>query len=211
MLKFDVSCPWIWCLCQSHDPDDWYDNVQAFTWFANAMVEHAEIFWSLFAVDLDVLLETQPPDTWDTFPVFQMLNNYLRNHGKIICSLRFNRLTSICYSIELNGEQVQKTCDWASLGTVVFWPLGINCHRIRVLQTETKWANGLTKQGYHRSGDQATRRLHTMCSIYGRWFATPPFGSTWESRMGSFDSPPMGSYWLPVDSYGLSLKWTVIF
>jgi hypothetical protein len=59
------------------------DARSAFVWFADAMVEHAEIFWSLFAVDMDSLLEVQQPDTWDTFPLFQMLNNYLRNHESL--------------------------------------------------------------------------------------------------------------------------------
>jgi hypothetical protein len=45
-------------------------------------VEHAEIFWSLFAVDMDATLEAQPPDTWDSFPLFQLLNDYLRTDGK---------------------------------------------------------------------------------------------------------------------------------
>jgi len=45
------------------------------------MVEHSEIFWSLFAVDMDAVLELQPPDTWDSFPLFQNLNDYLRVHG----------------------------------------------------------------------------------------------------------------------------------
>ena len=40
--------------------------------------EHTEIFWSLFAVDMDDALECQPPDTWDSFSLFQLLNNYLR-------------------------------------------------------------------------------------------------------------------------------------
>jgi len=47
------------------------------------MVEHSEIFWSLFAVDMDSVLELQPPDTWDSFPLFQNLNDYLRVHGQI--------------------------------------------------------------------------------------------------------------------------------
>ena len=42
------------------------------------MMEHTEIFWSLFAVDMDDALDSQPPDTWDSFALFQMLNNYLR-------------------------------------------------------------------------------------------------------------------------------------
>jgi len=54
---------------------------QAFAWFSDLLVEHAEIFWSLFAVDMDAALEAQPPDTWDSFPLFQMLNDYLRTDG----------------------------------------------------------------------------------------------------------------------------------
>lgn len=42
------------------------------------MVEHAETFLSLFAVDMDAALEVQPPDTWDSFPLFQLLNDFLR-------------------------------------------------------------------------------------------------------------------------------------
>ena len=57
--------------------------VQAFAWYSDLMVEHSEIFWSLFAVDMDAVLELQPPDTWDSFPLFQNLNDYLRVHGKI--------------------------------------------------------------------------------------------------------------------------------
>jgi len=56
-------------------------RVQAFAWYSDLMVEHSEIFWSLFAVDMDAVLELQPPDTWDSFPLFQNLNDYLRVHG----------------------------------------------------------------------------------------------------------------------------------
>ncbi|KPU74919.1 uncharacterized protein Dana_GF19004, isoform C [Drosophila ananassae] len=50
----------------------------AFAWFSDLLVEHAEIFWSLFAVDMDRVLSDQAPDTWDSFPLFQILNDYLR-------------------------------------------------------------------------------------------------------------------------------------
>ncbi|XP_045481303.1 calcium-dependent secretion activator-like isoform X14 [Harmonia axyridis] len=49
----------------------------AFAWFSDLLVEHAEIFWSLFAVDMDRVLAEQPADTWDSFPLFQVLNDYL--------------------------------------------------------------------------------------------------------------------------------------
>ena len=42
------------------------------------MMEHTEIFWSLFAVDMDAALDCQPVDTWDGFALFQLLNDYLR-------------------------------------------------------------------------------------------------------------------------------------
>ena len=36
---------------------------QAFAWFSDLLVEHSEIFWSLFGVDMDTVLAEQPPDT----------------------------------------------------------------------------------------------------------------------------------------------------
>nr|XP_023417525.1 calcium-dependent secretion activator 1 isoform X1 [Cavia porcellus] len=54
------------------------DKGEAFAWWSDLMVEHAETFLSLFAVDMDAALEVQPPDTWDSFPVFQLLNDFLR-------------------------------------------------------------------------------------------------------------------------------------
>ncbi|XP_063113217.1 calcium-dependent secretion activator 1 isoform X2 [Cavia porcellus] len=53
-------------------------HAEAFAWWSDLMVEHAETFLSLFAVDMDAALEVQPPDTWDSFPVFQLLNDFLR-------------------------------------------------------------------------------------------------------------------------------------
>nr|XP_039264030.1 calcium-dependent secretion activator 1-like isoform X1 [Styela clava] len=56
------------------------EGREAFAWFSDIMIEHSEIFWSLFAVDMDSVIEQQPPDTWDSFPLFQLLNDYLRSH-----------------------------------------------------------------------------------------------------------------------------------
>ncbi|CAG0887234.1 unnamed protein product [Cyprideis torosa] len=61
--------------------DDYYAEIagdKAFAWFSDLLVEHSEIFWSLFAVDMDQVLAEQPPDSWDSFPLFQTLNDYLR-------------------------------------------------------------------------------------------------------------------------------------
>ncbi|XP_014676898.1 PREDICTED: calcium-dependent secretion activator 1-like [Priapulus caudatus] len=64
-------------------------HAEAFAWFSDLMVEHAELFWSLFAVDMDSVLEAQPADTWDSFPLFQLLNDYLCNDDTL-CNGRFH-------------------------------------------------------------------------------------------------------------------------
>ena len=46
------------------------------------MKEHAEVFWSLFAVDMDNVLSQQSPDTWDGFTLYHQLNPYLKDDGK---------------------------------------------------------------------------------------------------------------------------------
>lgn len=40
------------------------------------------MFWAMFACDMERVLAEQPPDTWDSFPLFQVLNDYLRMDGK---------------------------------------------------------------------------------------------------------------------------------
>ncbi|BES90668.1 DUF1041 [Nesidiocoris tenuis] len=57
--------------------------AEAFAWFSDLLVEHAEIFWSLFATDMDQVLAEQPPDTWDSFPLFQIMNDYLRSDDNL--------------------------------------------------------------------------------------------------------------------------------
>ncbi|XP_070498250.1 calcium-dependent secretion activator isoform X4 [Chironomus tepperi] len=55
----------------------------AFAWFSDLLVEHAEMFWSMFACDMERVLAEQPPDTWDSFPLFQVLNDYLRTDDNL--------------------------------------------------------------------------------------------------------------------------------
>lgn len=56
-------------------------GAQAFAWFSDLLAEHEELFWSLFQVDMDAVLDGMPPDNWDAFPLFQILNDYLRTHS----------------------------------------------------------------------------------------------------------------------------------
>ncbi|XP_034624243.1 calcium-dependent secretion activator 2 isoform X14 [Trachemys scripta elegans] len=63
---------------------------EAFAWWPDLLAEHAEKFWSLFSVDMDSALEAQPQDSWDTFPLFQLLNNFLRN-DILLCNGKFHK------------------------------------------------------------------------------------------------------------------------
>lgn len=58
------------------------------------MVEHTELFWSLFTVDLDAALDVQPPDTWDSFSLFQLLNDYFNKERK--CQLLTKEVNFSC-------------------------------------------------------------------------------------------------------------------
>ncbi|VDM98074.1 unnamed protein product [Thelazia callipaeda] len=64
------------------------DNVipidsKAFSWFNDLLADHSEIFWSLYSVDLDAALSVQPPDSWDSFPLFQLLNDFLSSNSHL--------------------------------------------------------------------------------------------------------------------------------
>ncbi|XP_042590235.1 calcium-dependent secretion activator 1 isoform X14 [Cyprinus carpio] len=63
---------------------------EAFAWWSDLMVEHAETFLSLYAVDMDAALEVQPPDSWDSFPLFQLLNDFLRIDYNL-CNGKFHK------------------------------------------------------------------------------------------------------------------------
>ncbi|XP_077308043.1 calcium-dependent secretion activator 1 isoform X6 [Lithobates pipiens] len=65
-------------------------HAEAFAWWSDLMVEHAETFLSLFAVDMDAALEVQPPDTWDSFPLFQLINDFLRADYNL-CNGKFHK------------------------------------------------------------------------------------------------------------------------
>ncbi|XP_030648012.1 calcium-dependent secretion activator 2 isoform X7 [Chanos chanos] len=65
-------------------------HSEAFSWWPEAMGEHAETFLSLYTVDMDAALQIQPQDSWDSFPLFQLLNNYLRTDPHL-CNGTFHK------------------------------------------------------------------------------------------------------------------------
>ncbi|EGT48715.1 hypothetical protein CAEBREN_31721 [Caenorhabditis brenneri] len=65
---------------------------EAFAWFSDLLSDHSEIFWSLYSVDLDSALEVQPHDSWDSFPLFQMLNDFLLSEPNLKGGIFHNKL-----------------------------------------------------------------------------------------------------------------------
>ncbi|XP_026774849.3 calcium-dependent secretion activator 2 isoform X3 [Pangasianodon hypophthalmus] len=65
-------------------------HSEAFSWWPEAMAEHAETFLSLYTVDMDAALAVQPQDSWDSFPLFQLLNNFLRTDPHL-CNGTFHK------------------------------------------------------------------------------------------------------------------------
>ncbi|TVK90542.1 Calcium-dependent secretion activator 1 [Bagarius yarrelli] len=65
-------------------------HAEAFAWWSDLMVEHAEHFLSLYAVDMDAALEIQSPESWDSFPLFQLLNDFLRTDYHL-CNGKFHK------------------------------------------------------------------------------------------------------------------------
>ncbi|XP_066406735.1 calcium-dependent secretion activator 2 isoform X3 [Molothrus aeneus] len=65
-------------------------HSEAFSWWPELLAEHAEKFLSLYSVDMDSALEAQPQDSWDSFPLFQLLNNALRN-DTLLCNGKFHK------------------------------------------------------------------------------------------------------------------------
>ncbi|XP_015248487.1 PREDICTED: calcium-dependent secretion activator 1-like, partial [Cyprinodon variegatus] len=66
------------------------EGREAFAWWSDLMVEHAETFLCLYSADMDAALEIQPPDSWDSFPLFQLLNDFLRVDYNL-CNGKFHK------------------------------------------------------------------------------------------------------------------------
>ncbi|KAM3925187.1 calcium-dependent secretion activator 2 isoform 4-T4 [Leptodactylus fuscus] len=71
-------------------------HSEAFSWWPDLLAEHAEIFWSLFSVDMNCALEAQPQDSWESFPLFQLLNNFLRTDS-LLCNGKFHKHVQECF------------------------------------------------------------------------------------------------------------------
>ncbi|EDO45421.1 predicted protein, partial [Nematostella vectensis] len=117
-------------------------HAEALAWVADLMAEHQEIFWSLFSVDMDAALAVQLPDTWDSFQLFQLLNDYLSNEpslqrGKFHLHLRETFAPLVIRYIDLMESSIAQSVHkdfaketWIAVGEgcnsseELFWKLG---------------------------------------------------------------------------------------
>lgn len=79
-------------------------------------MEHAEIFFSFFAVDLDATLSVLPSDSWDAFPLFQLLNDYMCSeqglkNGKFHRHLIENFAPMVVRYVDLMEQSVEQSIE----------------------------------------------------------------------------------------------------
>ncbi|XP_051545924.1 calcium-dependent secretion activator 2-like isoform X2 [Myxocyprinus asiaticus] len=65
-------------------------HSEAFSWWPEVMAKHAETFLLLYTVDMDAALAVQQQDSWDSFPLYQLLNNFLRTDPHL-CNGTFHK------------------------------------------------------------------------------------------------------------------------
>uniref|UniRef100_A0A8C1X0I8 Ca2+-dependent activator protein for secretion a n=1 Tax=Cyprinus carpio TaxID=7962 RepID=A0A8C1X0I8_CYPCA len=95
-------------------------HAEAFAWWSDLMVEHAETFLSLYAVDMDAALEVQPPDSWDSFPLFQLLNDFLRLY---LCNALIYLHQTIYVPLSLQADHATSICNGSGTSEDLFWKL----------------------------------------------------------------------------------------
>ncbi|XP_057297243.1 calcium-dependent secretion activator 1-like isoform X2 [Hydractinia symbiolongicarpus] len=106
-------------------------HAEALAWYNELMMEHTEIFWSLFAVDMDDAMEIQPRDAWDSFALFQMLNNYLQMEsplrgGKFHQHLTMTFSPRVVRYIDLMESSIARSVD-KGFQKETYQPVGLGC------------------------------------------------------------------------------------
>ncbi len=78
--------------------------LQAFAWWSDLMVEHAETFLSLYAVDMDAALEVQPPGQLGQLPSLSAAQ-WLPAHWLWVFTMIFYGQVHLCYAF-LTGIEI---------------------------------------------------------------------------------------------------------
>ncbi|CAF0748850.1 unnamed protein product [Adineta ricciae] len=83
---------------------------EAFQQYRELLVEHEEIFWSLFAVDMEHVIDQQPIESWDSFPLFQLLNDYLRGHESLALGRFHQQLRDTFVPLVVRYVDLMESC-----------------------------------------------------------------------------------------------------
>ncbi|CAI5665922.1 unnamed protein product [Oreochromis niloticus] len=65
-------------------------HSEAFSCWPELMAEHAEKFLSLYRADMEAALQVQSIDSWNSFPLFQLFNSFLRTDPHL-CNGMFHK------------------------------------------------------------------------------------------------------------------------
>lgn len=151
-------------------------SFQAFAWFSDLLADHSEIFWSLYSVDLDAALEVQPADSWDAFPLFQLLNDFLCSESSLKLGTFHKKLVeqfspmvvryvdlmehSIAQSIEkgFSKEKWEQRKDGCATSEDIYWKLDALHGFIHDLNwPEEEFAKYLTQRMKSLASDMITK------------------------------------------------------
>ncbi|KAG5448101.1 Calcium-dependent secretion activator 1, partial [Clonorchis sinensis] len=91
-------------------------HAEAFAWFHDLLTEHTELFWNFFSADMTGVLETMPPDCWDSFPLFQLLNDYLLSEESLKSGKFHQQLTQMFAPLVVRYVDLMETSIAQSIG-----------------------------------------------------------------------------------------------
>ncbi|TGZ60982.1 hypothetical protein CRM22_008233 [Opisthorchis felineus] len=93
-------------------------HAEAFAWFHDLLTEHTELFWNFFSADMTGVLETMPPDCWDSFPLFQLLNDYLLSEESLKSGKFHQQLTQMFAPLVVRYVDLMETSIAQSIGVM---------------------------------------------------------------------------------------------
>ncbi|KRX97403.1 Calcium-dependent secretion activator [Trichinella pseudospiralis] len=165
-------------------------HAEAFAWYSELLVEHAETYWSLFLVDMQAALAVQPPDTWDAFPLFELLNDYLCQDGQLKKGIFHSKLLAIFapivvryvdlmeHSIELSIEKEFPKEKWEvkNHGCVtsedIFWKLeSLQSFTTNLHWPEEEFASHLEDRMKRMASDMIMKCAEKTMAVFEQWLA----------------------------------------
>ncbi|KRZ67921.1 Calcium-dependent secretion activator [Trichinella papuae] len=165
-------------------------HAEAFAWYSELLVEHAETYWSLFLVDMQAALAVQPPDTWDAFPLFELLNDYLCQDGQLKKGIFHSKLLAIFapivvryvdlmeHSIELSIEKEFPKEKWEvkNHGCVtsedIFWKLeSLQSFTSNLHWPEEEFASHLEDRMKRMASDMIMKCAEKTMTVFEQWLS----------------------------------------